>query len=148
MFLEAIVDWYSRKMQACWLSNMMDSSFCVSSWQEAFGKYGTPEIFNTDQGAQFTSESFIGSIKEYSDVRISLDGRGRALDNFFIESLWCSLKHEDLYMNGYSSGVKLYQGLRVYFRLYNTELVPTLVGLSNLRCCLCFGNRWLSKDCG
>jgi putative transposase len=117
----AIVDWYSRKVLAWRLSNTMDSAFCVSCLQEAFGKYGTPEIFNTDQGSQFTSEAFIGAVRQYPDVRISMDGRGRALDNVFVERLWRSLKHEDLYLKGYTSGVELHQGLREYFQFYNTE---------------------------
>jgi putative transposase len=121
MYLVAIVDWYSRKVLAWRLSNTMDSTFCVSCLQEAFGKYGAPEIFNTDQGSQFTSEAFIGAVRQYPDVRISMDGRGRALDNVFVERLWRSLKHEDLYLKGYTSGVELHQGLREYFQFYNTE---------------------------
>jgi putative transposase len=121
MYLVAIVDWYSRKVLAWRLSNTMDSSFCVSCLQEAFSNYGRPEIFNTDQGSQFTSEAFIGAIRQYPDIRISMDGRGRALDNVFVERLWRSLKHEDLYLKGYSSGAELHQGLREYFRFYNTE---------------------------
>jgi len=121
MYLVAIVDWYSRKVLAWRLSNTMDSSFCVSCLQEAFSNYGRPEIFNTDQGSQFTSEAFTGAIRQYPDIRISMDGRGRALDNVFVERLWRSLKHEDLYLKGYSSGAELHQGLREYFRFYNTE---------------------------
>jgi putative transposase len=121
MYLVAIVDWYSRKVLAWRLSNTMDSTFCVSCLQEAFGKYGAPEIFNTDQGSQFTSEAFISAIREYPDIRISMDGRGRALDNVFVERLWRSLKHEDLYLKGYGSGAELHQGLREYFQFYNTE---------------------------
>jgi putative transposase len=121
IYLVAIVDWYSRKVLAWRLSNTMDSAFCVSCLQEAFGKYGTPEIFNTDQGSQFTSEAFIGAVRQYPDVRISMDGRGRAFDNVFVERLWCSLKHEDRYLKGYSSGTELNQGLREYFQFYNTE---------------------------
>jgi putative transposase len=88
MYLVAVIDWYSRKVAAWRLSNTMDSGFCVSCLQEAFRKYGTPEIFNTDQGSQFTSDAFIGAIKEYPDSRISMDSRGRALDNVFVERLW------------------------------------------------------------
>ncbi len=128
MYLVAIVDWYSRKVLAWRLSNTMDSSFCVSCLQEAFGKYGIPEIFNTDQGAQFTSEAFISAIREYPDIRISMDGRGRALDNVFVERLWRSLKHEDLYLKGYGSGTELYQGLQNYFHFYNTERLHQSMG--------------------
>ncbi len=99
----------------------MDSGFCVSCLQEVFSKYGTPEIFNTDQGAQFTSDAFISAIREYPDIRISMDGRGRALDNVFVERLWRSLKDEDLYLKGYTSGAELHQGLMKYFEFYNTE---------------------------
>lgn len=123
MYLVTIVDWYSRKVLAWRLSNTMDSAFCVSCLQEAFSKYGTPEIFNTDQGSQFTSEAFINAVREYPDIRISMDGRGRAFDNVFVELLWRSLKHEDLYLNGYSSGAELHQGLRDYFGFYNAELL-------------------------
>lgn len=128
MYLVAIVDWYSRKVLAWRLSNTMDSSFCVSCLQEAFGKYGIPEIFNTDQGAQFTSEAFISAIREYPDINISMDGRGRALDNVFVERLWRSLKHEDLYLKGYGSGTELYQGLLDYFHFYNTERLHQSMG--------------------
>ena len=89
---------------------------------------GIPEIFNTDQGAQFTSEAFISAIREYPDIRISMDGRGRALDNVFVERLWRSLKHEDLYLKGYGSGTELYQGLQDYFHFYNTERLHQSMG--------------------
>ncbi|NTU50178.1 MAG: transposase family protein [Desulfobulbaceae bacterium] len=84
IYLVAIVDWYSRKVLAWRLSNTIDSTCCIYCLQEAFGKYGTPEFFNTDQGSQFTSEAFIGAIRQYSDIRISMNGRGRALDNAFV----------------------------------------------------------------
>lgn len=128
MYLVAVVDWYSRKVLAWRLSNTMDSSFCVSCLQEAFSKYGTPEIFNTDQGSQFTSEAFINAVREYPGIRISMDGRGRALDNVFVERLWRSLKHEDLYLKGYSSGDELHQGLRDYFQFYNAERLHQALG--------------------
>jgi putative transposase len=128
MYLVAIVDWYSRKVLAWRLSNTMDSTFCIYCLQEAFGKYGTPEIFNTDQGSQFTSEAFISAVRQYPEIRISMDGRGRALDNVFVERLWRSLKHEDLYLKGYSSGAELHQGLREYFQFYNTERLHQVLG--------------------
>ena len=121
MYLVAIIDWYSRKVLAWRLSNTMDSSFCVECLQEALSKYGQPEIFNTDQGAQFTSDAFIGAIQDYPEIRISMDGRGRALDNVFVERLWRNVKHEDLYLKGYGSGTELHQGVREYFEFYNME---------------------------
>ena len=128
MYLVAIVDWYSRKVLAWRLSNSMDSQFCVDCVQEAFSKYGTPEIFNTDQGAQFTSEAFISKLKERPEIRISMDGRGRALDNVFVERLWRSVKHEDLYLKGYATGEELQQGLKAYFTFYNTERMHQALG--------------------
>lgn len=128
MYLVAIIDWYSRKVLAWRLSNTMDSSFCVACLQEAFGKYGKPEIFNTDQGAQFTSDAFIGAIQEYPEISISMDGRGRALDNVFVERLWRSLKHEDLYLKGYGSGAELHQGVNEYFQFYNADRLHQSLG--------------------
>lgn len=121
MYLVAIIDWYSRKVLSWRLSNSMESSFCVDCLQEAFRNYGVPEIFNSDQGAQFTSDAFIGALKKYPTIRISMDGRGRALDNIFVERLWRSLKHEDIYLKGYSSPAELQQGLKAYFVFYNGE---------------------------
>jgi putative transposase len=91
MYLVAIIDWYSRKVLAWRLSNTMESSFCVDCLEEAFRNYGVPEIFNSDQGSQFTSDAFIGALKKYPTLRISMDGRGRALDNIFVERLWRSV---------------------------------------------------------
>jgi putative transposase len=121
MYLTAVIDWYSRKALAWRLSNSMESSFCVECLEEALRKYGVPEIFNSDQGAQFTSDVFIRALTKYPTLRISMDGRGRALDNIFVERLWRSVKHEDLYLKGYGTVVALKQGLAEYFRLYNTE---------------------------
>ena len=90
MYLVAVIDWYSRKVLSWRLSNSMESTFCVDCLQEALRKYGTPDIFNTDQGAQFTSAAFIGALKEHPTISISMDGRGRALDNIFVERLWRS----------------------------------------------------------
>jgi len=128
MYLVAIIDWYSRKVLAWRLSNSMDSQFCVDCLQDALSRYGTPEIFNTDQGAQFTSEAFISELKEHPEIRISMDGRGRALDNVFVERLWRSVKHEDLYLKGYTTGKELQQGLKAYFTFYNTERMHQALG--------------------
>lgn len=124
MYLVTIVNWYSRKVLAWRLSNAMDSSFCVFYLKEAFGKYGTPEIFNTNQGALFTSEVFIGAIKEYPGVSISMDGRG----NVFVERLWRSLKHKDQYLKSYSTSFEMHQGLQEYFRFYHTERLHQSLG--------------------
>jgi len=120
VYLTAVIDWYSRKVLTWRLSNTLDSSFCVDCLEEALQKYGTPEIFNTDQGCQFTSEAFT-SVLIAQGIRISMDGRGRALDNIFVERLWRSLKYEDIYLKSYSSVPELMLGLTEYFRFYNTE---------------------------
>ena len=119
MFLTAVIDWHSRYVLAWELSNSMESLFCVEALKHALTK-GTPEIFNTDQGAQFTSEAFTGVLLD-KNIAISMDGRGRALDNVFIERLWWTVKYEDIYPRSYSDGHKLYHGLKRYFDYYNTE---------------------------
>lgn len=121
MYLTAIIDWYSRKALSWRFSNSLESRFCVECLEEALRKYGVPEVFNSDQGSQFTGDVFIGVLKQYPTIQISMDGRGRALDNIFIERLWRSVKHEDLYLKGYGTAVELKQGVAAYFRLYNTE---------------------------
>jgi putative transposase len=122
MYLTAVIDWYSRKVLAWRLSNSLDTRFCVDCLEEAIGKYGKPEIFNSDQGCQYTSEAFTGMLKSH-DIRISMDGRGRALDNIFVERLWRSIKHEDLYLKGYGSPTEMKHGLAEYFRFYNSERI-------------------------
>ena len=102
LYLVAIIDWYSRKVLAWELSNSMDVRFCVEALETALGKYGKPEIFNTDQGSQFTSEAFTSVLKE-NDIRISMDGKGRWVDNVFVERLWRSLKYEEVYLKGYGN---------------------------------------------
>ncbi len=130
MYLVAVIDWYSRKVLSWRLSNSMESTFCVDYLQEALRKYGTPEVFNTDQGAQFTSAAFIGALTEHPSISISMDGRGRALDNIFVERLWCNVKHEDIYMNGYATPTELHEGLKKYFRDYNNERSHQSLGYS------------------
>ena len=120
VYLVAVIDWYSRKVLSWRLSNTMDSRFCVDCLEQALQAYGAPEIFNTDQGCQFTSEAFTGVLKAHS-ITISMDGRGRALDNIFVERLWRSVKHEDVYLKGYTTMSELLIGLTEYFVLYNTE---------------------------
>ena len=114
VYLVAIMDWYSRKVLAWRLSNTMDACFCVDCLEEAIRQYGRPEIFNSDQGAQFTSESFIHVLKSH-DITISMDGRGRAMDNIFVERLWRNVKYEDIYLHGYATMPELLLGLTKYF---------------------------------
>jgi putative transposase len=119
-YLAAVIDWYSRKVLAWQLSNTLDSGFCVDCLEQSLRAYGIPEIFNTDQGCQFTSDAFTGVLKLHG-ISISMDGRGRALDNIFVERLWRSVKHEDVYLKGYVSMPELQLGLTDYFEFYNTE---------------------------
>jgi putative transposase len=119
-YLVAIMDWASRKVLAWRLSNTLDASFCVEALKEALGKYGTPEIFNTDQGSQFTSDAFIGVLEDHG-ISISMDGKGRWMDNVFIERLWWSVKYQDVYLKGYSSIGEARNGLREYFDFYNSQ---------------------------
>ena len=122
MYLVAIIDWYSRKVLSWRISNSLDAGFCVDALEEAFWKYGKPDIFNTDQGSQFTSDAFIRSIKS-RNVQVSMDGRGRCHDNIFIERLWRSLKYEFLYLRAIEDGANLRQGLVEWFNWYNQERV-------------------------
>jgi putative transposase len=101
-YLVAIIDWYSRRVLSWRISNSMDAVFCVDCLEEALRIYGKPEIFNSDQGSQFTSDAFTGVLKR-ENIAISMDGRGRAFDNIFVERLWRSVKHEDVYLKGYTS---------------------------------------------
>src|SRR5438270_1424036 len=120
LYLVAVIDWASRAVLAWRLSNTMDVSFCVSALEEALARFGKPEIFNTDQGSQFTSAAFTGALAA-AGVRISMDGRGRWMDNVFIERLWRSLKYEDIYLKGYADGIEAYAGIASWFAFYNTE---------------------------
>lgn len=120
VYLVAVIDWYSRKVLSWRISNTLDTAFCVDCLEEALQRYGNPEIFNTDQGCQFTSESFTGVLKAHG-IAISMDGRGRALDNIFVERLWRSVKYEDVYLKGYSNSMELMIGLTEYFVFYNGE---------------------------
>ncbi len=119
-YLVAIIDWYSRKVLSWRLSNSMDAAFCVDCLEEALIKYGRPEIFNSDQGSQFTSTAFTDVLKREA-VAISMDGRGRALDNIFVERLWRTVKYEDVYLRGYNNMRGLTLGLTEYFTFYNQE---------------------------
>ena len=118
LYLVAIMDWASRAVLAWRLSNTMDVSFCVSALEEALSRFGTPEIFNTDQGSQFTSALFTGTLAK-AGVKISMDGRGRWMDNVFIERLWRSLKYEDIYLKGYADGREARAGIASWIGFYN-----------------------------
>jgi putative transposase len=119
LYLVAVIDWWSRFVLAWELSNSMDSSFCVEALNKAL-RISTPEVFNTDQGAQFTSREFTGVLQS-KGIAISMDGKGRAIDNVFIERLWWTVKYEDIYPRAYCDGIELYHGLTRYFRYYNEE---------------------------
>jgi putative transposase len=129
VYLAAVIDWYSRKVLAWRLSNTLDSGFCVDCLEQSLRSYGIPEIFNTDQGCQFTSDAFTGVLTVHG-IAISMDGRGRALDNIFVERLWRSVKHEDVYLKGYVTLPELQLGLTDYFTFYNTERPHQALGNS------------------
>lgn len=120
MYLVAILDVASRKVLAFRLSNTLTADFCVEALQEALAKFGRPEIFNTDQGAQFTSEEWISTL-EGAGVAISMDGKGRWIDNVFVERLWRSVKYEEVYLHGYANGTEARAALTRYFGFYNTR---------------------------
>jgi putative transposase len=114
----AILDVASRKVLAFRLSNTLTADFCVEALEEAISKFGVPEIFNTDQGSQFTSQEWIKVLKD-AGVAISMDGKGRWIDNVFIERLWRSVKYEEVYPRAYTNGTDARMGLTRYFRIYN-----------------------------
>ena len=118
VYLVAILDWASRKVLSWRLSNTLDTSFCIDALDEAIERFGSPEIFNSDQGSQFTSEAFTNRLKEHG-IKISMDGRGRWVDNVFIERLWKSVNYEEVYLKGYSSIAVARKELREYFDFYN-----------------------------
>lgn len=118
VYLVAVMDWYSRYVLSWRLSNTMESSFCIEALQEALGRFGAPDIFNSDQGSQFTSTDFTDVLKAAS-VRISMDGRGRAVDNIFIERLWRSVKYEEVYLKDYQTMPEAAAGLGAYLSFYD-----------------------------
>lgn len=118
LYLVAIMDWHSRKVLSWRLSNTMDTDFCVSALEEALAKYGKPDIFNTDQGSQFTSFAFTNVLRD-NGIRISMDGRGRWLDNVFIERLWRSLKYECVYLHAFETGSEARAGIGRWIDFYN-----------------------------
>ena len=120
MYLVAVMDWHSRKVLSWRVSNTLDADFCVAAVTDAISDCGVPEIFNTDQGAQFTSSAFTSLLKDH-DINISMDGRGRVQDNIFIERLWWTLKYQYLYLWSFGNGSELHQGLAQWFGFYNAE---------------------------
>ena len=127
LYLVAVIDWASRAVLSWRLSNTMDASFCVAALEEALARYGKPEIFNTDQGSQFTGSAFTDVLIE-AGVRISMDGRGRWMDNVFIERVWRSLKYEDVYLKGYADGREAKAGIGEYFAFYNERRLHQALG--------------------
>ena len=120
LYLVAIMDWATRHVLAWRLSNTIDARFCVEALNDALARYGTPEIFNTDQGSQFTSSDFTGVLKD-AEVAISMDGRGRCMDNIFIERLWRSLKYECVYLHAFETGSETRQGIGRWVDHYNQD---------------------------
>jgi len=120
MYLVAIMDWQTRKVLSWRVSNTLDTDFCIEALEEALQRFGAPDIFNTDQGSQFTSEAFTGVLKGHG-INISMDGKGRWVDNVFVERLWRSVKYEDVYLRAYETPTELRAGLGRYFEFYNTK---------------------------
>ncbi len=120
LYLVAVMDWHSRKVLSWHLSNTMDTRFCIEALEEAIERYGAPEIFNTDQGSQFTSEAFTGKLKE-NGIQISMDGKGRWVDNVFVERLWRSVKYEDVYLKAYETPKQAETEIGNYFQFYNEK---------------------------
>jgi putative transposase len=127
VYLVAIIDWYSRRVLSWRISNSMEAVFCVDCLEDALRLHGKPDIFNSDQGSQFTSEAFTGVLKR-GGITISMDGRGRAFDNIFVERLWRNVKYEDVYLNGYATMGELLIGLTKYFAFYNGERMHQSLG--------------------
>jgi putative transposase len=127
LYLVAVMDWASRAVLAWRLSNTMDASFCVEALEEALARYGKPEIFNTDQGSQFTGAAFTGALIA-AGVRVSMDGRGRWMDNVFIERLWRALKYEDIYLKGYADGREARAGIGEWMAFYNEGRLHQALG--------------------
>lgn len=126
LYLVAIIDWFSRYVLSWELSNTMDTLFCTRALNNALG-FCKPEIFNSDQGSQFTSKDFTGILKN-NQIRISMDGKGRALDNVFVERLWWSVKYEKVYLHAYQNGKELFEGLNEYFDYYNNRRLHEALG--------------------
>ena len=126
VYLTSILDWHSRYVLSWKISNSLENSFCMEALEEAL-EIGKPEIFNTDQGVQFTSDNFTGCLDK-AGIRISMDGKGRALDNIFVERLWRTVKYESIYLNNFESVKELYEGLKEYFNFYNYHRIHQSLG--------------------
>lgn len=120
LYLVAVIDWFSRRVLSWRLSNTMETSFCVEALNEALARYGCPETFNTDQGSQFTSERFTDILRDH-EIKISMDGKGRYIDNIFVERLWRSLKYEEVYLWAYDSMLEARNGIAQYMDFFNNE---------------------------
>lgn len=118
VYLAAVLDWATRRVLSWRLSNSLTTDFCLEAVEEAIQRYGTPEIFNTDQGSQFTSQEFVGLIQGHG-IQVSMDGKGRWVDNVFVERLWKSVKYEEVYLHAYDTVSQAQQGLESYFTFYN-----------------------------
>ena len=127
LYLVAIMDWHSRRVLAWRVSNTMTLDFCVEALEEALRRYGKPQIFNTDQGSQFTSEAFTDVLKG-ARIDISMDGKGRWMDNIFIERLWRSVKYEEIYLHAYETVADVKAGLNRYFSFYNSKRTHQALG--------------------
>ncbi len=127
LYLVAIMDWATRRVLAWRLSNTLDTRFCLEALNQALARHGRPEIFNTDQGSQFTSFNFTGALKDVG-IRISMDGRGRCMDNIFIERLWRSLKYEAVYLHELTDGFKAERVIGDWITFYNTERPHSALG--------------------
>ena len=123
LYLVVIMDWASRAVLAWRLSNTLGAEFCVEALEEALVRYGRPEIFNTDQGSQFTSSDFTGTLKRHG-IMISMDGKGRCMDNIFVERLWRSLKYEEVYLNAYGAVAEAKAGIGAWLSFYNNGKHP------------------------
>lgn len=126
-YLVAIIDWYSRRVLAWRLSGTLETGFCVEALKEAIRRFGKPEIFNTDQGSQFTSVDFTDVLRQ-GGIKISMDGKGRCIDNIFVERLWRSLKYEEVYLNPYDSLAEAGNGIGRYFRFFNHQRPHAALG--------------------
>jgi putative transposase len=126
-YLVAIIDWYSRRVLSWRLSNTLETSFCVEALHEALRRFGQPEIFNTDQGSQFTDQAFTSVLLDRG-IKISMDAKGRYLDNIFVERLWRSLKYDEVYLNAYDTLQEARLGIGQYFEFYNTRRPHTALG--------------------
>jgi putative transposase len=130
IYLCAVIDWYSRAVLAWELSNTIDARFCVQAVERAIAEHGVPEIFNTDQGSQFTSAEFTQPLLARG-VKISMDGRGRALDNVFVERLWRTVKYDEVYLKSYCSQIDAYANLDAFFRFYNEQRPHSAFGIAS-----------------